>query len=119
MSARQFPGAACLTRCLAFLAMERICEVLGQVLKRLPSSLSSASRLQIKDHERKPVAATGHPPFHQSPFTAHQSRFALYHPRTQANMRGATIVASDSMIYLGVSSDSLPQVIFSFGTAPE
>jgi hypothetical protein len=92
--------------------MERICEVLGQVLKRLPSSLSSASRLQIKDHERKPVAATGHLPFHQS-------RFALYHPRTQANMRGATIVASDSMIYLGVSSDSLPQVIFSFGTAPE
>jgi len=51
--------------------------------------------------------------------TNHQSRSAPYHPRTQANMRGATIVASDSIIYLGVSSDSLPQVIFSFGTAPE
>jgi hypothetical protein len=56
---------------------------------------------------------------HPSPITNHQSRAAPYHPRIHANMRGATIVASDSMMYLGVSSDSLPQVIFSFGTAPE
>ena len=34
-------------------------------------------------------------------------------------MSGATIVASDSMMNLGVFASSLPQVIFSFGTAPE
>jgi hypothetical protein len=34
-------------------------------------------------------------------------------------MSGATIVASDSMIKRGVLARSLPQVIFSFGTAPE
>jgi hypothetical protein len=34
-------------------------------------------------------------------------------------MSGATIVASDSMMYFGVSTLSLPQVIFSLGTAPE
>jgi hypothetical protein len=59
---------------------------------------------------------------HQSLTTNHQlllARFAPYQPKIQANMRGATIVASDSIIYLGVSRDSLPQVIFSFGTAPE
>ena len=38
---------------------------------------------------------------------------------TQAKMSGATIVASDSTINLGVWISSLPQVIFSFGTAPE
>jgi hypothetical protein len=30
-----FPGGACLTRCLAFLTLERICEVLGHAVKRL------------------------------------------------------------------------------------
>ena len=42
-----------------------------------------------------------------------------YQPSTFANISGATIVASDSMMNLGVSTPSLPQVIFSFGTAPE
>ncbi len=42
-----------------------------------------------------------------------------YQPRTHAKMRGATIVASDSMTNFGVSTSSLPQVIFSLGTAPE
>ena len=42
-----------------------------------------------------------------------------YQPRTFAKISGATMVASDSMMYFGVSSPSLPQVIFSFGTAPE
>lgn len=42
-----------------------------------------------------------------------------YHPKMYANINGATIVASDSMINFGVSIFSLPQVIFSFGTAPE
>ena len=38
---------------------------------------------------------------------------------TRAKISGATIVASDSMTNDGVSGPSLPQVIFSFGTAPE
>src|ERR1051326_3869321 len=42
-----------------------------------------------------------------------------YHPRTLAKISGATIVASDSMTNLGVSTLSFPQVIFSLGTAPE
>ncbi len=42
-----------------------------------------------------------------------------YQPNTHANTRGATIVASLSMMYLGVRISSLPQVIFSFGCAPE
>ena len=36
-----------------------------------------------------------------------------------AKINGATIVASDSTINFGVSIPNLPQVIFSFGTAPE
>ena len=42
-----------------------------------------------------------------------------HHPRTQAKISGATMVASDSITNFGDSSDNLPQVIFSFGTAPE
>ena len=43
----------------------------------------------------------------------------FYCPKISANINGATIDASDSIMYLGVSAASLPQVIFSFGTAPE
>ncbi len=42
-----------------------------------------------------------------------------YHPSTHANKSGATILASLSMINLGVFTSSFPHVIFSFGTAPE
>lgn len=42
-----------------------------------------------------------------------------YQPRIFAKISGATIVASDSMMYFGVSTLSFPHVIFSFGTAPE
>lgn len=42
-----------------------------------------------------------------------------YHPSTWAKTSGATMVASLSMTNFGVSAPSLPQVIFSFGTAPE
>jgi hypothetical protein len=42
-----------------------------------------------------------------------------YQPRTLAKTSGATMVASDSIMYFGVSTLSLPQVIFSLGTAPE
>ncbi len=44
---------------------------------------------------------------------------SFYHPKTQAKIKGATMVASDSIMNFGVSKESLPQVIFSFGTAPE
>jgi hypothetical protein len=53
-----------------------------------------------------------------APITTHLFS-ARYHPRIQAKIKGATMVASDSMMYLGVSNESFPQVIFSFGTAPE
>lgn len=43
----------------------------------------------------------------------------IHHPNKYANISGATIVASLSIIYFGVSIPNLPQVIFSFGTAPE
>src|SRR5690349_21271554 len=42
-----------------------------------------------------------------------------HQPRTFAKSSGATIVASDSMMNFGVSTLSLPHVIFSLGTAPE
>ncbi len=49
-----------------------------------------------------------------------RERLAPRHqPRTLAKISGATMVASDSMMNFGVSMPSLPQVIFSFGTAPE
>ena len=42
-----------------------------------------------------------------------------YCPSNHAKINGATMVASDSMMNLGVSTASLPQVIFSLGMAPE
>jgi len=45
----------------------------------------------------------------------HEAQF----PKTQLKISGATMVASLSMMYLGVDAASLPQVIFSLGTAPE
>lgn len=44
---------------------------------------------------------------------------SFYHPNTYAKISGATMVASDSIMNFGVSILSLPQVIFSLGTAPE
>ncbi len=61
-------------------------------------------------------AARGHG---QSHYRADGLRPVAHQPRTFANTSGATIVASDSMMNLGVSTPSLPQVIFSLGTAPE
>lgn len=43
----------------------------------------------------------------------------LYQPKIYANISGATIEASDSTMNFGVEASSLPQVIFSLGTAPE
>lgn len=55
-----------------------------------------------------------------SPASLLQSEIlARYQPSTHAKRSGATIVASDSIMNLGVSAESLPHVIFSFGTAPE
>ena len=42
-----------------------------------------------------------------------------YQPNIHAKINGATMVASDSTMNFGVSASSLPQVIFSLGTAPE
>ena len=42
-----------------------------------------------------------------------------YAPRIIPNISGSTIDASDSITNFGVSTASLPQVIFSLGTAPE
>src|SRR4030095_14203093 len=42
-----------------------------------------------------------------------------HQPKTFAKTNGATIVASDSITKLGVSTFSFPHVIFSLGTAPE
>jgi hypothetical protein len=54
------------------------------------------------------------------PITTNRLPFAERHqPRTLAKSRGATIVASDSMMNFGVSMFNLPHVIFSLGTAPE
>jgi len=44
---------------------------------------------------------------------------AAYQSSNQAKMSGATMVASLSTMNFGVSMSSFPQVIFSFGTAPE
>ena len=57
-----------------------------------------------------------------NPPTRRSGRFhqrAYYQPRMYANIKGAQIVASDSTMYEGVVVDNLPQVIFSFGIAPE
>ena len=40
-------------------------------------------------------------------------------PSRYAKISGATIVASDWIMNFGVSTSSLPHVIFSFGIAPE
>lgn len=45
--------------------------------------------------------------------------FTYYCFNIQANISGATIVASLSTMNFGVWISNLPQVIFSFGTAPE
>jgi len=53
---------------------------------------------------------------------AYSDRFRAdsdYQPKTLAKINGATIVASDSTMNFGVLIFSLPQVIFSLGTAPE
>jgi len=105
---------------------------------RLPSAGVDGPRCSCNPEVklvRQPPRAAGLPPSSRIPETMagklriyadirtlpqHENYFAAcYQPKIQANMSGATIVASDSIIYLGVSRDSLPQVIFSFGTAPE
>ena len=45
--------------------------------------------------------------------------FSYEFSKIYVNINGAQMVASDSTIYFGVSTSSFPQVIFSFGTAPE
>lgn len=63
-------------------------------------------------------------PFPNAGIGPHGFWFALilvrdYCPRTYEKISGATIEASELIMNLGVSSESLYQVIFSLGTAPE
>lgn len=51
--------------------------------------------------------------------TLQDSVMGDYQPSTYAKISGATIVASLSTMKRGVVGESLPQVIFSLGTAPE
>jgi len=44
---------------------------------------------------------------------------AGYSPSTYEKMSGATMAASELIMKRGVWASSLPQVIFSLGTAPE
>src|SRR5262245_4936942 len=67
----------------------------------------------------KPVCQTCSYPATASDLPAARDTPPSYWPRTQAKMRGATMVASDSMMNFGVAAESLPHVIFSLGTAPE
>jgi phosphate uptake regulator len=68
---------------------------------------------RIASHSRNLVSGLVNP-FHRIGYKEKPDQ-----PRIMANISGATMVASDSMTNFGVSADSLPQVIFSFGTAPE
>ena len=57
----------------------------------------------------------------ETPFGPIEGGAALHKSESEfaGMLKGATMVASDSMMNFGVSTPSLPQVIFSFGTAPE
>ena len=76
---------------------------------RAPAAVASAASLAGTE---KPVAERQRRAFYVVQAEA-------YCPSTMANTSGATMVASLSMMYFGVFSPSLPQVIFSLGTAPE
>ena len=72
---------------------------------RLARRLHGAGKARLAPRERQAKwrrAARGH-----------------HSPSTHAKINGAQIVASLSMMNFGVVAASLPQVIFSFGTAPE
>lgn len=71
---------------------------------------SRASRLQRVAHGRLRVMPRR---------TARTAPCKSHHSNTYANRSGATIVASLSITNAGVSGESLPQVTFSLGGAPE
>jgi hypothetical protein len=83
----------------------------------------TASNAGKPHKEKDQVKINGFPPSTTAPPTTPRrpcrSSDARYQPNTYANINGATIDASDSMMNFGVSATSLPHVIFSFGTAPE
>jgi hypothetical protein len=67
----------------------------------------------------RPSCRRNCPPRHALTHRSPASEDRPHHPSTYANTSGATMLASDSMMNLGVSTSSFSQVIFSFGTAPE
>ena len=69
-------------------------------------------RCSIK--EQKPVQKT----YSTVDLLTNDPMTIFYHPSIHANISGATMVASLSTMNFGVLMSSLPQVIFSLGTAP-
>lgn len=88
----------------------------GEIGLSDPGSRSMAGQraLSVVSICRFPNAGTGPPGFWLGLILV-----SVYCPRTYAKISGATIEASELIMNLGVSSESLYQVIFSLGTAPE
>jgi hypothetical protein len=74
------------------------------------------ARDEGRRHERREAQESPHPCHLRGDAP---DRMCRHHSSSHAKMSGATMDASDSMMCFGVSSPSLPHVIFSFGTAPE
>ena len=117
------------SRFAPLLPVHRIVGVLAQV-GRLGVSKTvrhRSRRLSFQQKESREQARTGDPAGRAGLTIGRIGRIrpicpargVAYWPSTQAKMSGATIVASLSTMYFGVLEPSLPQVIFSFGTAPE
>src|ERR671918_419209 len=88
------------------------------ILLRAPQHVKRGTAAEGKHSTRLRTATARQAPNAQCT-RQNQSSWQNYQPRTLAKMSGATMVASDSIMYFGVSTLSLPQVIFSLGTAPE
>src|ERR1700744_3993284 len=72
----------------------------------------------VVEYGRSPTASLTFILLHLSLYTS-PANAGRHSPSTQEKISGATIVASLSTMNFGVLMPSLPQVIFSFGTAPE
>ena len=86
------------------------------VQKSLCSDLSVVASSRFK----KPPTTSSSYRTHATPTPATDTQLNSAHcPKIHEKINGATIVASLSTMNFGVFAPSLPQVIFSFGTAPE
>ena len=85
----------------------------------LEKHLNDEATRIVESNEDILLYDTGHIPGALGTSNLYNPIDRTYQPRTFAKMSGATMVASDSIMYFGVSTLNLPQVIFSLGTAPE